>query len=134
VSKGASIVAAHPDVRKQVIGIQRSIAHTPPGAVLDGRDIGTVVCPEADIKFFVIASPEERARRRTRDAEARSESADFAAVLAEIRTRDERDRTRPVAPMKPAAGAHLLDTTSLDIEATFQAARHIIDGSQPGQT
>ena len=117
-----------------MIGIQRRIAHTPPGAVLDGRDIGTVVCPEAEVKFYVTASPEERARRRTRESAAQGEAADFAAILEEIRARDERDRTRPVAPMRPAPGAHLLDTTSLDIEAAFQAARHIIDGRQSGQT
>jgi cytidylate kinase len=134
VSRAASIVAAHPGVRAEVIGIQRQIAHAPPGAVIDGRDIGTVVCPEAEIKFYVTASPQERARRRTREFEARGEAADFAAILHEIRKRDERDRTRPVAPMKPAPGAHLLDTTSLDIEAAFQAARRIIDGRQPGQT
>ncbi|MDP9139047.1 MAG: (d)CMP kinase [Pseudomonadota bacterium] len=134
VSRASSIVAAHPAVRAEVIGIQRQFAHTPPGAVLDGRDIGTVVCPEAEIKFYVTASPEERARRRTREFEARAETADFAAILREIRERDERDRSRPVAPMRPAPGAHLLDTTSLDIEAAFQAARRIIDGRQPGQT
>jgi cytidylate kinase len=111
-----------------VIGIQRKVAHTPPGAVLDGRDIGTVVCPEADLKFFVTASPQERARRRLKEIETRGETADYDGILAEIVRRDERDRTRPVAPLKPAADAHLLDTTSLDIEATFQAARRIVDG------
>jgi cytidylate kinase len=134
VSRAASIVAAHPEVRAEVIGIQRAIAHTPPGAVLDGRDIGTVVCPEADIKLYVTASAEERARRRTREATARGEPCDYAAILAEIRERDERDRTRSVAPMKPSPEAYLLDTTSLDIEAAFQAARRIIDGRQPGRT
>jgi cytidylate kinase len=134
VSRAASLVAAHPEVRAEVIGIQRSIAHTPPGAVLDGRDIGTVVCPEADIKFYVTASAEERARRRRREALARGEPADYAAILAEILERDERDRTRKVAPMRPSPEAHLLDTTSLDIEAAFQAARRIIDGRQPGRT
>ncbi len=134
VSRAASVVAAHPEVRAEVIGVQRRVAHTPPGAVLDGRDIGTVVCPEAEVKFYVTASPRERARRRMREFAARGEAADFEAILKEICERDERDRTRPVAPMKPAPGAHLLDTTSLDIEAAFQAARHIIDGRQAGQT
>jgi cytidylate kinase len=132
VSKAASIVAAHAKVRAEVIGIQRKIANTPPGAVLDGRDIGTVVCPVADIKFFVTASPEERARRRCREIEASGQKADYQAILEEILRRDERDRTRPIAPLRPAPDAHLLDTTSLDIEATFQAARRIVDGHQPG--
>ena len=128
VSKAASIVAAHPKVRAEVIGIQRKVADTPPGAVLDGRDIGTIVCPNADIKFFVTASPEERAKRRFKEIEARGERADYGAILDEITKRDERDRTRPIAPLKPAPDAYLLDTTSLDIEATFQAARRIVDG------
>jgi CMP/dCMP kinase len=128
VSKAASIVAAHPKVRAEVIGIQRKVADTPPGAVLDGRDIGTIVCPKADIKFFVTASPEERARRRFKEIEARGEKPDYGAILDEIAKRDERDRTRPIAPLKPAPDAYLLDTTSLDIEATFQAARRIVDG------
>jgi cytidylate kinase len=128
VSKAASIVAAHAKVRSEVIGIQRKVANTPPGAVLDGRDIGTIVCPAADIKFFVTASAEERARRRSKELETRGETADFRSILEEIARRDERDRTRAVAPLKAAADAHLLDTTSLDIEATFQAARRIVDG------
>ena len=128
VSKAASIVAAHAKVRAEVIGIQRNVAETPPGAVLDGRDIGTIVCPKADIKFFFTASPEERARRRLREIEARGEKANYGAILDEISKRDERDRTRAIAPLKPAPDAYLLDTTSLDIEATFQAARRIVDG------
>jgi cytidylate kinase len=128
VSKASSIVAAHAKVRAEVIGIQRKIANTPPGAVLDGRDIGTIVCPEAEVKFFVTASAEERARRRRKELEARGEASDHASILQEIIRRDERDRTRPVAPLKPAPDAYLLDTTSLDIEATFQAARRIVDG------
>jgi CMP/dCMP kinase len=128
VSKASSIVAAHAKVRAAVIGIQRKVANTSPGAVLDGRDIGTIVCPEAEIKFFVTASAEERARRRRRELEARGELSDPASILQEIIRRDERDRTRPVAPLKPAPDAYLLDTTSLDIEATFQAARRIVDG------
>ncbi len=128
VSRAASIVAAFAPVRAEVVGLQRKVAHTPPGAVLDGRDIGTIVCPEAEVKFFVTATPEERARRRVREFEARGEAADHALILAEIIRRDERDRTRHVAPLKPAADAHLLDTTTLDIEAAFQAARRIVDG------
>jgi CMP/dCMP kinase len=128
VSKAASIVAAHPKVRAEVIGIQRKVAETTPGAVLDGRDIGTIVCPKADIKFFVTASPQERAKRRLKEIEVRGEKADYGAILDEITKRDERDRTRAIAPLKPAPDAYLLDTTSLDIEATFQAARRIIDG------
>jgi cytidylate kinase len=128
VSRAASIVAAFAPVRAEVVGLQRKVAHTPPGAVLDGRDIGTIVCPEAEVKFFVTASAEERARRRVREFLARGESVDEASILAEIVRRDERDRTRHVAPLRPAADAHLLDTTTLDIEAAFQAARRIVDG------
>jgi cytidylate kinase len=128
VSKASSIVAAHAKVRAEVIGIQRKVALTPPGAVLDGRDIGTIVCPEADVKLFVTASPEERARRRWRELQERGQSGNYKEILAEIVRRDERDRTRPIAPLKPAPDAYLLDTTSLDIEATFQAARRIIGG------
>ncbi|MGH6875003.1 MAG: (d)CMP kinase [Aestuariivirgaceae bacterium] len=128
VSKASSIVAAHKRVRAEVIGIQRKVAHTPPGAVLDGRDIGTIVCPDAEVKFFVTASAEERARRRWCELQARGLGGVLEEILEEIVRRDERDRTRPVAPLRAAPDAHLLDTTSLDIEATFQAARRIIDG------
>jgi CMP/dCMP kinase len=127
LGEAASIVAAFPAVRQRMLGLQRKIALTPPGAVLDGRDIGTIVCPEADVKLFVTASPEVRARRRLAELTTRGEAAELDNVLQWLIERDRRDETRPVAPLKPAPDAHLLDTSDLDIEATFQAAVSIID-------
>jgi cytidylate kinase len=113
----ASIVAAIPGVRAALLEFQRSFAAQFGGAVLDGRDIGTVVAPDADVKLFVTASAEERARRRARELRGRGERADEQAILADIRARDARDGARSVAPLKPAADARLLDTTNLDIDA-----------------
>jgi CMP/dCMP kinase len=127
LGEAASIVAAFPAVRDRMLGLQRNIAGTPPGAVLDGRDIGTIVCPDADVKLFVTASPEVRARRRMEELIRNGEAASFEDVLQWLRERDHRDETRPVAPLKRAGDAHLLDTSDLDIEATFQAAVSIID-------
>ncbi len=124
----ASIVAAIPEVRAALLEFQRAFARRPEGAVLDGRDIGTVVAPDADVKLFVTASPEERARRRTRELKGRGERADEEAILADIRARDARDGARAVAPLKPAADARLLDTTDLDIEAAFRAAIALVEG------
>ena len=125
--EAASKVAAIPAVRDALLELQRRIAATPPGAVLDGRDIGTVVCPDADVKLFVTASPEERARRRWLELTARGESVSQEDVLEQVRARDARDSRRDVSPLKPASDAHLLDTSKLDIEAAFRAARDIID-------
>src|SRR5258708_11708954 len=94
VGEGASIVSAIPRVREALVNFQRQFAADPPGAVLDGRDIGTVICPDADVKIFVVADPKVRARRRTVEAKARGEEADEAAVLADIIQRDERDKNR----------------------------------------
>ena len=123
----ASRVAVVPGVRTALLDFQRAFAAQPPGAVLDGRDIGTVVCPEADVKLFVTASPEVRARRRWLELRAAGEDVSFEEVLAQVRERDERDMNRAEAPLRPAADAHLLDTSELDIEAAFRAARRIID-------
>ena len=127
LGEAASIVAAFPAVRQQMLGLQRKIAATPPGAVLDGRDIGTVVCPDADVKLFVTALPEVRARRRLQELTRYGEASSYEDVLQWLIERDRRDETRPVAPLKRAPDAHLLDTSDLDIEATFQAAVAIID-------
>jgi CMP/dCMP kinase len=127
LGEAASIIAAFPAVREQMLGLQRTIASAPPGAVLDGRDIGTVVCPNADVKLFVTASPQVRARRRMEELTARGDPASLDDVLQWLLERDRRDETRPVAPLKLAPDAHLLDTSDLDIEATFQAAVSIID-------
>jgi cytidylate kinase len=126
VGEAASIVSAIPEVRAVLVKLQREFAAEPPGAVMDGRDIGTVICPDADVKIFVTASPETRARRRAREFAQQGQPIDEAAVLADILRRDERDRSRPVAPMKPADDAHLLDTTDLDIEGAFKTALEIV--------
>ncbi len=132
VGAAASKVAAVPAVRAALLDFQRDFAANPPGgaagAILDGRDIGTVVCPDARVKFFVTASPEARARRRW--LELRDERPDLteAAILQDIRERDARDADRKDAPMKPAADAELIDTTHLTIDAVEAAARSLIDG------
>jgi len=121
----ASAVAAIPAVRAALLDFQRSFGGTQ-GAVLDGRDIGTVVFPEARAKLFVTATVEERARRRCLELRARGIAADPAQVEAEIRARDAQDASRPVAPLRPAADAMLLDTTTLDADAAFAAALDLI--------
>jgi cytidylate kinase len=110
VGAAASIVAVNPGVRAALLDLQRSFAARKPGAVLDGRDIGTVVCPEAEVKLFVTATPEVRARRRQIELGSHS----YDAVLAEIRARDERDSKRATAPLVPAQDAVILDTSDLD--------------------
>jgi cytidylate kinase len=128
---GASIVSAHPAVRAELLDFQRRFAATPPGAVIDGRDIGTVVCPDATAKLFVDAAPPIRAHRRYLELAAKAAAAgaqppDEAALLAEIVSRDARDRTRAVAPLKPAADARLLDTSEMGIDAAFAAALALV--------
>jgi cytidylate kinase len=123
----ASVVSAFQPVRDALLDWQRRFAAQPGGAVLDGRDIGTVICPRADVKLFVTAAPEERARRRHLELLARQEPAEFDAILADIRRRDERDMTRNAAPLRPAEDAIVLDTTMLDAEAVFRAALDIVD-------
>jgi cytidylate kinase len=127
VGEVASIVSAIPEVRNVLVVLQRRFAATPPGAVIDGRDIGTVICPDAPVKIFVTASPEVRARRRAMEYAAQGQTTDEAAVLADILRRDERDTTRKVAPLKPAADAHVLDTTHMDIDAAFRAAVALVE-------
>ncbi|MGX1197917.1 (d)CMP kinase [Parvibaculum sp. MBR-TMA-1.3b-4.2] len=129
----ASIVAAMPPVRAAILDFQRNFAKNPPngenGAVLDGRDIGTVVCPDADVKLFITASPEVRAHRRWLELNNSGSDIAEAQVLADVRERDRRDAERPTSPMRPADDAHLLDTSNLSIETAFDAAVAIIDGS-----
>ncbi|KAA5601954.1 (d)CMP kinase [Blastochloris sulfoviridis] len=126
MGEAASRVAAIPAVRAALFDLQRAFAARPGGAVLDGRDIGTVICPDATVKIFVTATPEVRAERRYRELQGRGESIAFADVLADIRRRDARDSSRTAAPLAAAADAHLLDTTTLDIDAAFQTALGII--------
>jgi cytidylate kinase len=133
VARAASIVSAFPKVREALLDFQRRFAATPPGAVLDGRDIGTVICPDAEVKIFVTARPDVRAHRRVLELRARGEAADEATVLADIRARDERDRGRAAAPLKSAPDAHLLDTSDLDIECAVQAAIEIVEAAGAGR-
>jgi cytidylate kinase len=127
VGEAASKVAVLPSVRRILVEKQRAFADAPPGAVLDGRDIGTVVCPDATVKLYVTASPQVRARRRFDEIEAIGGTADYDQILADIKRRDERDMGRSDSPLKPAADAHLLDTSEMSIEAAFLAAVAIID-------
>ncbi|KAF0178065.1 MAG: (d)CMP kinase [Hyphomonadaceae bacterium] len=127
VGTAASIVSAIPAVRDALLDAQRRFAAAPQGTVLDGRDIGTVVCPRADVKLFVTADLRVRAERRWKELHARGESVTLAQVEAEIAARDRRDSERLIAPLRPAPDAHLLDTTSLSIEAAAAVACHIID-------
>lgn len=127
VGDAASKVAVISEVRRILVDKQRAFAAQPGGAVLDGRDIGTVVCPDADVKLYVTASAEVRAQRRLRDIENRGGTADVADILADIRRRDERDMGRADSPLRPATDAHLLDTSEMSIEAAFRAARSIVD-------
>lgn len=122
VGEAASIVAVNSEVRTALLGFQRAFARREPGAVLDGRDIGTVVCPEAQAKIFVTASPEVRAQRRHAELAQRGEAPPFATVLAEIKARDERDRTRAHAPLIPAADAYVLDSSNLSRDEALAKA------------
>jgi cytidylate kinase len=129
-SQMASKVSSLPEVRAALLDFQRRFAAHPPapakGAVLDGRDIGTVVCPDASHKLFVTASAETRAMRRHKELLERGESSIYARVLEELRERDERDRNRAVAPLVPASDATVLDTTELDADQVFEAALKLI--------
>ena len=133
ITEAASVVAAIPEVRQALMNFQRQFATKPPGAVLDGRDIGTVIAPGADVKLFVVATPEERAKRRTLELHARGEHADEQEVLADLLRRDERDSRRTAAPLKAAPDAHLLDTTHLSIDAAFRAAVEVIEAVRTGR-
>lgn len=133
IGEAASIVSALVEVRKALLGFQREFAGRPPGAVLDGRDIGTVICPDADVKIFVTATPEVRARRRAAEYQAQGLEIDENDALADIRRRDERDQNRTAAPLKRAPDAHLLDTTHLDIDAAIRAAIDIVEATRAGR-
>ena len=131
MGEAASVVAAYPAVRALLLDAQRRFAAQPGGAVLDGRDIGTVIAPGASCKIFVTASPEERARRRHAELNRRGDPISYETVLADIRRRDERDSGRGTAPLVAAPDARLLDTTSLDIEAAFRAALALAEEARP---
>lgn len=123
MSSGASQVSAYPGVRRALLGIQRKLG-AEGGVVLEGRDIGTVVFPDAEVKLFLTASAEERARRRVEDLESRGIAVAYDELLAQIRARDEADSTRAIAPLRPAEDAVILDSTHLDMEAVV---RHVVE-------
>jgi len=133
IGEAASLVSAIPEVRAALVAFQRDFAAKPPGAVLDGRDIGTVITPNADVKIFVTATPQVRAARRAAEYRAQGRSIDEATVLADILQRDERDRNRAAAPLKQAADAHLLDTTNMDISTAIRAAIDIVEATRAGR-
>ena len=127
MGEAASVVAALTPVRAALIDLQRRFAGSERGAVLDGRDIGTVICPDAPVKIFVTATPETRAQRRALELAARGEKADYQSILADVKKRDARDGSRFAAPLKAAADAVMLDTSDLDVEEAFRAALAIVE-------
>ena len=129
-SDAASRVAVHHDVRVALREFQQSFAAQEPGAVVDGRDIGTAICPDAQVKIFVTASPEIRAERRWKQLAAAGEGVTYEDILADIQRRDARDAGRADSPMRPADDAVLLDTSEMTIEAAFDAARRIVEAAR----
>ncbi|NRA30953.1 MAG: (d)CMP kinase [Parvularculaceae bacterium] len=127
VGKAASHVAVHPGVRQALFEFQRAFGATPPGAVLDGRDIGTVIFPDATVKLFVTASVEERARRRFEELRLQDPNLTLATVEGDLRRRDERDQSREEAPLKPAPEAELIDTSKLNPEEVLGRASRFVD-------
>jgi cytidylate kinase len=130
LGEAASRVAAYPAVRAALVAAQRRFARRPGGAVLDGRDIGTVICPHADVKLFVTASARERAKRRWRELVLGGAPIEYEAVLADIERRDARDAARAAAPLRPAEDAVILDTTALDADGTLAAALEVIEAAK----
>jgi cytidylate kinase len=126
IGRAASQVAVHQGVRAALLAFQRDFARRPPGAVLDGRDIGTVVCPDATAKLFITATPEARAERRFKELAERGEPLGLNNVLQDIRTRDARDVGRDAAPLRQAKDALLLDTSGIGIEEAFAAALELV--------
>jgi cytidylate kinase len=133
IGKYASVVSAHPLVRAALLHRQRRFANQPGGAVLDGRDIGTVIAPNADVKLFVRATPSIRAKRRHTELRERGSQVSLDRVLADIRARDLRDSTRGIAPMQPADDAALLDTSFLSIDAAIQRAVALVEARTAAQ-
>ena len=125
IGAAASKVSVHPDVRAALLNLQRDFAAK--GGILDGRDIGTVICPDATVKLYVTASAAIRAARRHKELQGYGEDISYETVLAQLHERDDRDMNRKTAPLRPAIDAHLLDTTELDIDAAFMAARRICE-------
>lgn len=130
IGEAASQVAVMPGVRKALVEAQRQFAASGKGAVLDGRDIGTVVCPDATVKLYVTASPEIRASRRHDEIVSSGGKADKAQILADIIKRDERDMGRSDSPLRPADDAHLIDTSKMDIETAFSEALALVEAAR----
>ncbi|CUH43126.1 (d)CMP kinase [Ruegeria atlantica] len=134
IAQAASKVAVIPEVRAALVDFQRAFARRSGGAVLDGRDIGTVICPEAEVKLFVTASPEVRAERRFLELIAKGNDISREQVLSDVKERDARDTERSTAPMKPAEDAVLLDTSDLSVEAALEKAIKVIEAKKPAQS
>lgn len=130
IGNAASKVAVMPSVRKILVKAQQDFSRRPPGAVLDGRDIGTVVCPDADVKIFVTANADVRAKRRYDEAISKGRDLNYDDVLSDIIARDARDSQRKDSPMRQADDALLLDTSKMDIETAFQAAKAMVDAAK----
>lgn len=126
IGEAASQIAVYPPLRSALLELQRGFAQSGSGAVLDGRDIGTVVCPDATVKLFVTASPEARAKRRYLEAVGKGQTISLEQILADIHRRDARDSDRSAAPLVKAADAHLIDTTEMDIDTAFQTAETLV--------
>ena len=129
IGEAASKIAVMPAVRRALVEAQRAFSLREPGTVLDGRDIGTVVCPDAPVKLYVTASPEVRAQRRYDEITGNGQPADYQTIFEDVKKRDERDMGRADSPLRPAEDAHLLDTSEMSIEAAFQAAKSLIDAA-----
>ncbi|AQX28684.1 MULTISPECIES: (d)CMP kinase [unclassified Bartonella] len=127
ISEAASKIATIPAIRKILVSKQRDFSQKLPGSVLDGRDIGTVVCPHADIKFYVLANAQTRAKRRYQEILKKGGRADYREILINLEQRDKRDMTRKHSPLKPAKNAHLLDTSELSIKEVLETACTFID-------
>ena len=130
VSQAASHVAAIPEVRQALLDFQRAFAQRAGGAVLDGRDIGTVICPDADVKLYVTASDAERARRRHKEMVESGHDVTREEVMEDLRQRDERDSARAEAPLKPAADAHRLDTSEMTIDEAIASAVALVEAAR----
>jgi cytidylate kinase len=129
IGEAASKIAVMPAVRRALVEAQQAFSLREPGTVLDGRDIGTVVCPDAPVKLYVTASPEVRAKRRYDEIIGNGQPADYQAIFDDVKKRDERDMGRADSPLRPAEDAHLLDTSEMSIEAAFQAAKTLIEAA-----
>ena len=131
IGQAASIVSAFPEVRQALLEFQRNFAQSNKGAVLDGRDIGTVVCPDADFKFFITATLYARAKRRHKELQGQGIEVVFESVLEDLRERDERDEKRSIAPLRPSEDAFIIDSSQHDADGVFDTVRQVIMRKYP---